>query len=113
MSRGDVVWVTFPSGRGHAQSGRRPAIVFQNDDASAVLPTVLMVPLTSQLDALRFPGTVAIDGTPDNGLKKTSVAMLFQLTVVDARDLGPTLGSLNADELRALDSALLEITSGI
>ena len=106
MRRGDIVWATFPSGGGRVQAGRRPSVVLQNDEASARLPTVLLVPMTSQLDALRFPGTVAIDRSPENGLRKTSVAMLFQLKATDIRDVDTTLGHLNDDELDALDQAL-------
>jgi mRNA-degrading endonuclease toxin of MazEF toxin-antitoxin module len=28
MRRGSIVWVEFPAGEGRAQSGRRPAVVF-------------------------------------------------------------------------------------
>ena len=56
MNIGDIFWVRFPGGAGHAQAGRRPAIVLQSAAASAALSTVLMVPLTTQLNATRFPG---------------------------------------------------------
>jgi mRNA-degrading endonuclease toxin of MazEF toxin-antitoxin module len=82
VSVGEVRWVEFPARGGRAQAGRRPAIVVQ--DISA-LPTVLVVPLTSQFDALRFPGTVLIEADPLNGLRHTSVALVFQLTAIDHR----------------------------
>jgi mRNA-degrading endonuclease toxin of MazEF toxin-antitoxin module len=58
---GDVYWVAFPARGGHTQAGRRPAIVIQSPAASEGLPTVLLIPRTSQLDALRFPGTVPVE----------------------------------------------------
>lgn len=61
MTLGDVVWVEFPAGAGRAQAGRRPAIIVQGAEASAKLPTLLLIPLTTQQDALRFPGTVLVE----------------------------------------------------
>ena len=66
MNVGDLHWVELPARGGHAQGGRRPAIVAQK---TATLPTVLIVPLTSQLDALRFPGTVLVEAGKENGLR--------------------------------------------
>jgi mRNA interferase MazF len=76
---GDLHWVEFPGGAGRAQAGRRPAIVFQGALGIARLSTVLMIPLTSQIDALRFPGTILIEPDRLNGLRLPSVALIFQL----------------------------------
>lgn len=68
MKIGAVHWVELPARGGHAQAGRRPAIIVQNPAVSAKLPTVLIVPLTSQQDALRFPGTVLVEADAKNKL---------------------------------------------
>ena len=75
MTVGEVHWVDFPPRGGHEQAGRRPAIIAQGASASARLPTVLVIPLTTRQDALRFPGTLAIEADSDNGLRRASVAM--------------------------------------
>jgi mRNA-degrading endonuclease toxin of MazEF toxin-antitoxin module len=80
VNTGDVFWLVFPPGAGRAQSGRRPAIVLQDAAVSARLPTVLVLPLTTQQDALRFPGTVLVEADAENGLRRASVALVFQLT---------------------------------
>ncbi len=46
MTGGDVYWVEFLPRGGHAQAGRRPAIIVQADAHAALLPTVLLIPLT-------------------------------------------------------------------
>lgn len=69
MKVGEVFWVDLPARGGHAQMGRRPAIVLQTSEASSVLPTVLLIPMTTQLDALRFPGTLLVEPDLENGLK--------------------------------------------
>ena len=110
MSVGDVHWVEFGSGAGRAQAGRRPAVVVQSEAACTALPTTLVIPLTSQQDALRFPGTVLIDPTPDNGLPRISVALVFQLTVVDWRFVSSKIGRVSNDVLKQLWLALDELT---
>jgi mRNA-degrading endonuclease toxin of MazEF toxin-antitoxin module len=107
---GDVYWVEFPAGAGRAQAGRRPAIIAQGERASSRLPTVLLIPLTTQLDALRFPGTVLIETDAENGLRRASVALVFQLTVLDRRLMGERLGQISNDVLQNIWSALDEIT---
>src|SRR5438445_618372 len=85
MTPGDIYWVEFPSGAGRAQAGRRPSIVMQAVSATKSLPTILLMPLTSQLDALRFAGTVLVERDAMNGLRQHSVALAFQLTAIDKR----------------------------
>jgi len=82
MRVGDLYWVELRASGGRAQAGRRPAIILQQ---TSNLPTVLVVPITSQQDALRFPGTVLIESTKENGLLHDSVALVFQLTAIDIR----------------------------
>jgi mRNA-degrading endonuclease toxin of MazEF toxin-antitoxin module len=77
MKAGEIVWVDFPGGAGRAQAGHRPAIVMQKADASKLLSTMLVVPLTTQQDALRFPGTVLVAPDKDNRLPQRSVALVF------------------------------------
>ena len=110
MSVGDVHWIEFPRGAGHAQAGRRPAIVVQSEEASVALPTTLVIPLTTQQDALRFPGTVPVGPSQENGLPRLSIAMLFQLTVVDKRFVGAKIGQVSAEVLSDLWTAFDDIT---
>ena len=110
MNAGDVFWVEFPAGAGRAQAGRRPAIVVQSATVADRLPTVLLVPLPTQHDALRFPGTVLVEPDGTNGLRRPSVALTFQLTAVDRRFLGVRAGSVSDSTMDAVWSAIDEIT---
>src|SRR5579884_431112 len=113
MNVGDVYWVEFPTQGGHTQAGRRPAIIVQEREASSRVPTILIIPLTSQLDALRFPGTVLVEADADNGLRRASVALVFQLTVVDRRVLGSRLGKVSNTVMDAIWRAFDEITDRV
>ena len=110
MNVGEVYWVEFPARGGHAQAGRRPAIVAQEAKASAQLSTVLLIPLTSQLDALRFPATVLVEADSANGLRRPSVALVFQLAAIDRRFMIDTTGRISESALRELWEALDELT---
>jgi mRNA-degrading endonuclease toxin of MazEF toxin-antitoxin module len=110
MNVGDVYWVDFPSRGGHEQAGRRPAVVAQVAAASDQLPTVLLIPLTTRLDALRFPGTVTIHPDQSNGLRRVSVALAFQMTVLDRRLVGDQLGQVEGGTMLAIWSAFDSIT---
>ena len=54
-----------------------------------------MIPFATQLDALRFPGTALVDADIENGLRRPSVALVFQLTVVDQRVPGARMGRVS------------------
>jgi mRNA-degrading endonuclease toxin of MazEF toxin-antitoxin module len=110
MSFGDLVWVDFPPGAGRAQAGRRPAIIAQTASVSDRLPTVLLIPLTTQHDALRFPGTMLVEPDRTNGLRHPSVALVFQLTAVDRRFLGSRFGEISRANMEAIWGALDELT---
>ncbi len=110
MNIGDLYWVEFPARGGHAQAGRRPAIIAQ---APSTLPTVLLVPLTSQLDALRFPGTVLVEASQQNGLRHNSVALVFQLTAVDKRYISERLGKASDAVMAQIWSALDALTGRV
>lgn len=103
MTLGDLHWVDFAPKGGHAQAGRRPAIVVQSQRASTRIPTILVIPLTSQLDALRFPGTVLIESNPDSGLRRASVA-------IDQRYFSNRIGNVSQKVLDEIFSALDELT---
>jgi mRNA-degrading endonuclease toxin of MazEF toxin-antitoxin module len=104
---GEIRWVEMPTRGGHAQAGRRPAVIVQ----SAVgLPTTLIIPLTSQLDALRFPGTVLVEADSNNGLRRASVALVFQLTAVDRRHISDRLGAVSKELMEELWLALDKLT---
>jgi mRNA-degrading endonuclease toxin of MazEF toxin-antitoxin module len=107
---GELYWVEIPSRGGHAQAGRRPAIIAQGPVA---LPTVLSVPLTSQLDALRFPGTVLVEASQQNGLRHNSVALVFQLTAVDKRYIFGLLGTPSDAVMAQIWSALDALTGRV
>ncbi|MCC7290494.1 MAG: type II toxin-antitoxin system PemK/MazF family toxin [Phycisphaerales bacterium] len=110
MNVGDLYWVEFPQGAGRALAGRRPAAVVQTAEATLRLSTHPMVPLTSQLDVLRFPGTVLIEPDRASNLRRPSVALVFQLAAIDRRFVASRLGRASEAILEAIWFTLDELT---
>jgi mRNA interferase MazF len=110
MQFGDVYAVDLPAVGGHEQAGQRPAIVVQSGQPPySSLATVVVVPFTSQLKAQVFAGTILIEPDRSNGLRVASVALVFQIRVIDQRRIGRKIGELTAghrsllrEELRRL-----------
>src|SRR5436190_23121664 len=91
---GDVFQVTLPPSSGREQAGPRPSVIMQDSDYGQGSPLILMVPLTSQTDSSRFPGTVIIEPDQTNGLRKSSIALVFQIHGIDRMRFGNRLGRL-------------------
>jgi mRNA interferase MazF len=115
MARGDIVLVEFPQPQGaggREQIGNRPAAIVQKDAAVAAGPTIMVVPFTTNLTALRFSHTLRVDPSPQNGLDRASVLLVFQLRAIDRGRIGNNIGQLEGHHLRALETeirALLDL----
>jgi mRNA interferase MazF len=99
LNLGDIHWVDLPDRGGREQRGRRPAIVWQDTAVFPSLPTVLIIPMTSQTDTLRFGGTLLIQPSGNNGLSVASVALVFQLGACDVRRIHQAMGQLDPTDL--------------
>ncbi len=109
MARGHIVTVDLPAPpdhSGHEQAGSRPALVVQADPTGASLPTTVIIPMTGQLGAMRFPYTLRIDPSPQNGLTSPSVLLVFQLRAIDRRRLGNEVGRLEQHYMQSLEAEM-------
>jgi mRNA interferase MazF len=101
VKRGDIVLVNLPQtadGAGHEQVGTRPALIVHDDITSDTLSVVMIVPFTSNSKAQRFPHTILVEPTEENGLTMQSVLLVFQLRAIDRQRITKTIGHLE-DEL--------------
>lgn len=104
MKRGDIVTV--------ATGKPRPAIVVQSDHLLPY-PMIIVVPLTSEIDARPPPFTrITIDPSPTNGLKRVSQIMVDRIIGLPSAKLRPTPGQLEDDKLTEL-TRLLALWLGI
>lgn len=107
MARGDVLLINLPDGGGREQSGRRPAIAVQTDVSGE--PMLMIAPVTSNLNALRFKFSVKIEPSGENGLKQISVVMVFQMRAIDKTRIIKTIGKLSVEDLKKVDAEIRQM----
>lgn len=112
MSRGDVAYINLPLVSGsRAQGGRRPAVLVIADNAPGGNPMTMVVPLTTNLSAQRFPFTFRVEPSPENGLSAPSIALVFQLCAADRTHLDSVVGHLEAIYLARIDEIMRQMLS--
>ena len=104
MKRGEIWWADLGPYRAREQTGRRPVIVWQSDTLTRLLQSVLVVPLTTNIDRAKLAGTALISAT-DGALAADSVALVFQMRAVPKACLKTRIRSLSVEELSELDLA--------
>ena len=111
--RGAVVFVNLPPPRRpptHVQAGRRPAVIVHTEGSKGALPVTLLVPGTSNLNAVSFPHTVRVDPSAENGLALPTIFLCFQVQPADKRIIElPARGRLSTQDLERVDQALREV----
>jgi mRNA interferase MazF len=103
--RGEIWLVDLNPSRGSEQSGIRPAIVIQREALERFTVTTLIIPLTTNLRRLKVPGCVLIP-VGEGGLTQDSVALCYQLAVVDRQRLIRRLGRVPSSRLIEINRAL-------
>ncbi|HKY40436.1 MAG TPA: type II toxin-antitoxin system PemK/MazF family toxin [Polyangiaceae bacterium] len=104
MRRGELWWANLGAHRPQEQTGRRPVVVWQSDALNRVLQSVLVVPLTTNMDRARLAGTAIISASPD-GPPSDSVALAFQMRAIPKSALDCKIRSLSDSELAELELA--------
>ena len=110
MKPGDIVWVELPAASGREQSGRRPAIILQDEAYASGNPLVTVIPITSAVAATRFAGTLVLEPNAINHLRQTSVALVFQIRAVDRRIVGEKIGEVMPDQRTEIYTLLDRLT---
>lgn len=65
MKRGEIWWADLGPYRPREQTGRRPVVVWQSDTLLRLLQSVLVVPLTTNLERVKLAGTAVIEVTEE------------------------------------------------
>ena len=107
MTRGEIWWAELGTFRPQQQTGRRPVIIVQSNALLNVLQSVLVIPLTTNLERARLAGTALIAASAD-GPSEDSVALAFQMRAIPRKALRSAIRALTDSELAELDLALDE-----
>jgi mRNA interferase MazF len=103
--RGDIYLADLNPSRGSEQAGVRPVILVQRQNLDRFTRTVVVIPVTTNLRRAQIPGTVLI-AAGEGGLSQESVALCYQIVVIDRQRLQRQLGTLSAVYLQRLGEAI-------
>ena len=109
MNRGEVWWVDFGQPFGSEPGYRRPVLILQADSFNrSRIQTVVVVPLSTNNALALAPGNV-LCRPGETGLKKTSVANVSQLTVIDRSRLAGKAGVLSVRLLTEVEDGVRQL----
>ncbi len=101
MQRGEVFRFKVPKGVGHEQQGERFGVIVQSD---SMLPrsVILVAPTSRSARPASFRPEVVVAGDATR-------VLVEHVGAVDAQRLGRRVGQLAADEMWAVDEALVTV----
>ena len=103
--RGDVYWADLNPFFGSEQGGTRPVLVLQNDAGNFFSPTLIVAPMSSQVDKRTDLSThIVLDQV--RGLDGPSLIMLEQLKTIDKRRVRSYAGKLTKEQMAEVEAAL-------
>ena len=108
MKRGEIWLVELFESKGHEQSGLRPAVIVSD----TALNIVIVIPLTSNLQALRFPYVIQVEPSNKNGLDSDSAVLIFQLRAIDKSRLKRKIGSLEMNKFKEIQKIIKNLLFG-
>ena len=94
----DVMQVDLGESFGSEQGGKRPAVIVQNNIGNKYSPTVLIVPITSEIKKVNMPTHNVMYRTKLNGLDTDSMLLGEQTTAIDKRRILYKRGKLVTDK---------------
>ena len=102
IAQGEIWWADLPLPGGAGPGFRRPLVVVQGNPLNrSRLPTVVCVPLTSNLAWEAAPGNTLVSAKA-SGLPKDSVANASQLFAIDRSFLSTRVGKLAPKRLEQI-----------
>ncbi len=106
IARGEVWWAELAAPTGSGPGKRRPVVVVSADSFNlSRIGTVVAVAISSNLDLVVAPGSVAVPASR-SGLPKDSVVNVSQIVTLDKRQLGEHVGVLDCDTLDQIEAGL-------
>jgi mRNA interferase MazF len=102
--RGEIYWVDWTPARGSEQSGKRPALIIQNDVGNQYAGTVIVAAITTAYNKpYRFMVSLSAE---QSGLPKDSTADLAMLITISKDRLGEKCGQITPHKMLEVDQAL-------
>ncbi len=107
FERGDIYLVNFNPAKGGEIGKLRPAIILSDRDANAVLETVIVIPLSTIIEADTLPFRYTI--TKRAKLQKNSDACINEIRALSKTRLKEKLAAVTVEELNVIQNALCQL----
>jgi mRNA interferase MazF len=105
IRRGELYYADLNPVVGSEQGDSRPVLIVQNNTGNKYSPTVIVTPVTSNINKNPLPTHVPI--TKDCGLGKDSLVLTEQIRAIDRSRLGSYIGCIGESAMLKVDKALL------
>ena len=104
IKRGDIFYADLSPVVGSEQDGIRPVIIIQNNLGNKYSPTVIVLPITTQIKS-NLPTHIPIK-KGKSGLLKDSVILIEQVRTIDKSRLKEKVGAIDGKTLENVKNAL-------
>jgi len=104
IQRGDIFFADLNPVFGSEQGDMRPVLVVQNNTGNKFSPTVIILPITSNLRKNPLPTHVFI--TRDCGIEKDSIVLTEQIRAIDRSRLREYIGCIGTSVMLMVNKAL-------
>jgi len=107
LNRGDIVLVNFNPAKGGEIGKLRPAIILSDSDDNEILETVIVIPLSTHIEADALPYRYLIEKR--DKLQKNSDACIYEIRALSKTRVKEKLSVLTDEELIIIQDALCQI----
>jgi mRNA interferase MazF len=107
LTRGDIVLVNFNPVKGGEMGKLRPAIVLSDADDNEILSTIIVIPLSTVIEADALPYRFLIKAR--DKLQKDSDACIYEIRALSKTRVKEKLSILSLEELKIIQDSLCVI----
>lgn len=107
MKQGEIWNVFFDPVKGSEQAGNRPAIIISGNTMNENSNLLIVCPLTSSLHY--YKGHPIIEASNENGLKRTSEVLVFQIRTLSKERFKKKLGTVSKSDVSLIHDTLNKI----
>lgn len=105
IKRGDIWTTDLRPGVGFEVTKKRPTLVISRNTVNKISPTVIIIPLSSQVYKILGPERIYIS-QKDSPLHKDSVALITQMRAIDKTRLLKRIGKISKAKLVEVEEAI-------
>jgi mRNA interferase MazF len=111
MTRGEVWWVDLGIPFGSEPGFKRPVLIIQDDAFNeSNINTIIVVPLTSNLNLASAPGNVLLN-RKDTNLSKDSIVNVSQIVTLDRERFINKAADLKSKHLKKIEEGIKLVLS--